>query len=204
MKKALIYIFMLVGLTMCRTKEEKILKLDDLLPKSEHVSTIDTADLRSPEEDLLSSFNRTTIKFDSLHLLGLKDRLFPSRFGPDTTLMLQLSGEKGTVKYYRWTFSDSTRTINALLNWLDCFGPNCRSLRLGDEVNFQRNPMQLFVNDTSLIYIDAEYPDFENWLILHDSLGYKQEWEIYLEQGKGGKARWYRFEEEKKIKIETK
>lgn len=202
MKALLLFAVLLFGLTMCRPREEKLVKLDELIQKSETGKEgIQQVEDESEEEKLLRRFRRNTFDFDSVRVLGLKERLFPSRFGPDTSLMLQFTGAKGVVKYYRWTFTDSTRVMNALLNWLDCFGPTCKAFRIGEEANFQRNPMQVLLNDTTLIYIDSEYPDFENWLTLHDSLGFGREWDLYIEQGKGGKAKWYTFEEKKKQKL---
>jgi hypothetical protein len=60
-----------------------------------------------------------------------------------------------TLFYY--TFSDTTKTKNALYNWLDCFGEDCSIVKLNTEIN-KINSIPLFslVYDTTIIVVNYD------------------------------------------------
>jgi hypothetical protein len=85
--------------------------------------------------------------------------------------------------------------MNALFNWMDCFGSKCKSLKYLESASFQSDALLLFVNDTSLTYISASIPlDEKKWqLYLKESHGIDL-WDVVIVQKKQRKANWYRFD----------
>jgi hypothetical protein len=87
-------------------------------------------------------------------------------------------------------FKDTIRTKNALYNWLDCFGPSCKSIKVSEKKNFQRDYMLMLVNDTSITYVSSPVKiDFKSWLTYFEKLEIEN-WRLMLEQNAGGKATW--------------
>lgn len=181
-------------------KEKEVLDLGEIMPSSEReYNDTNAVTVDDVQERIENYFALGGMKFDEVGLLS--DKLFPGRFGPDSTFSAALNIEGQAVSYYRWLYSDSVKTTNAFYNWIDCFGTECKSIFVGDEVPFQREAMQLLVNDTVIIYVSADKLDFEQWTRFHEALGYEKDWNYIIEQKPRGKARWFRYEEDKKIKF---
>ena len=115
---------------------------------------------------------------------------------------LNIDGEE--LVFVKWSFSDSLRVTNALFNWADCFGANCKSIRIGEEKNLQRNAFQILVSDTTLYYIESPTKlDSKKWDEYFDEQGYELDWNYRLEQAKSGKVRWFNYIDEKKTPLKT-
>ena len=147
-------------------------------------------------------FNQYGIQFDEV--IQIEERLFPDRFGPDSSSTYDLIKGQDTVRYHKWIFADSVKVMNAFYNWIDCFGKKCKSLYIGEESNLQINASQIIVSDTSLIFIEGKNIVFKNWYAFHDSIGYENNWNYYLEQPYRGRAKWYILEGDKKTKYTKK
>mgnify|MGYP000532189129 CR=1 FL=1 len=199
-----IALFLSVSLLVvsCRPEEDEVLDFSEIVQESENYKegnevVSDSASIDSTTIPKLMFLNGG---IEASELSFFEDRLFPDRFGPESTEKYKLTLGTDTVWYYKWRYKDSIKVMNALYNWIDCFGENCKSIYLKESKNMQRMPMKIMVSDTTLIYIQAkESVDFKMWDAFHDSLGYKKDWNLIIEQRKSSRARWYVYENEEKI-----
>ena len=157
--------------------EEEIKDFNDILPDSER--DYDYSDSVTVDDaDTLEFYLNRFTELGTLDSISLyEEDLFPDRVGPEDTekYVLNINGEQ-TV-FVKWRFSDSVRVTNALFNWLDCFGPNCKFIRIGEESNMQRNAFQVLANDTVLIYLESENKlNADIWDKYFESQNYELDW----------------------------
>jgi hypothetical protein len=183
------------------TKEE-IKDLNDILPGSER--DYDKKDAVVVEEaDTLGTYQNRFAELGTLDSISAYDEdLFPDRFGPKAIEKYQLSIAGENVVFVKWRFSDSARVSNALFNWLDCFGPKCKSIRVAEERNLQSKAFHVFANDSVLIYLESENRlDTRNWDKYFDKSGYELEWDFIMEQTPKGRVRWFTYQDEEKTPV---
>lgn len=90
----------------------------------------------------------------------------------------------------KWTFADSVLTENAFFNWLDCFGENCVSMRVGQDTTFSQFNTFVQVNENELIYASsAQYDDLQTLVSTLDQNA-ATESKYILEQKGGKKSNW--------------
>lgn len=201
--KIITYISIVLLLFGCQEPKEEVLDLKDVLPSSDRDYSKTDEEVEMNDDDvLLAWFNASGFEFISVQ--PMTKRLFPDRFGPDTSYMYELISEEDTIDYHKWVFKDSAKVINSFFNWIDCFGDNCKSLYVGEERNFQKNGFHLLVGDSTLVFIEGNGLSFNNWYEFHESIGYKSDWNYSIEQRYRGRARWYTFEDKKKKRFEPK
>ncbi len=205
MKKLLIYSFGLLALTACREEEPEILDFSDIVATSDRYGEDSLQVNDSNPEDtlayLLKGLKESGISATSVD--PVLELTFPDRFGPKRAKKFQFAVAGDTIRYSEWYYGDSTRVMNALYNWIDCFGPKCKSVYMKERVNMQPKPFKMLVGDTTLVFIEAETSlDFEQWDDYMESLGYGKDWNLVIEQVKGSRARWYTYKEEQKTLLE--
>lgn len=192
---------LLICIVSCSQPETEVLEFSDIAPVSgeqpngEEETTAIVVD--SLQERLLF-FRKHGIVLNGL---ALDQRsVFPDRFGPLKSIQYQLYMENDTLFYSEWVFADSSKVMNAFFNWLDCFGPKCRSFYIGEEARFQFLPMTMRVNDTVLIYIEGKNKiDFRAWDAFFEYSDYSVDWNFIIEQQKGGKSKWFTAPDATKI-----
>lgn len=77
---------------------------------------------------------------------------YPDRFGPKESWKIQLKTDSSTSSLACWVFSDSIKTQNAFYNWMDCFGSDCKELKIGERIRINENNGEIWLKDTLLIY----------------------------------------------------
>ncbi len=192
--KFLLILFGIVLVTSCGGKKEKVLDMDDINPKA---SNDEQGKKSQKEEDIDFGFDIwkaekagiTVMKIDTLG-----EPMFVDRFQPKSFKKLNLQMKEGVVFFGQWTFKDSLRTMNAFFNWLDCFGPNCKSHKYLGEEKYQSDAMLIFLNDTSFTYITSSLPlDEKKWQKCL-ALNYGNDfWDLVVVQKKQRKALWYEY-----------
>jgi hypothetical protein len=112
------------------------------------------------------------VKWDTL--------LFPDRFGPNAQEKWMTIGTKDSLVLLRYQFKDSLRTKNAFFNWIDCFGPKCKSYTVGANIRIPKRTALWLVGSKELVIIEGNKlidekvvreilnkdPKKENWLYL--------------------------------------
>ena len=183
---------LIVILAACGREEEEVIDLSDIIPKSER-NYDDT--LKTEKKDTLSALFDLDLSADfGLNFSGIKpldETLFMDRFGALSSVKLELLKDEGTVLYRSWSFKDSLRTRNAFYNWLDCFGPKCRSFKYLQHGKFQKEAMLVFLNDTSIIYLSSDKNlKMDQWQQYFEKRSSIDLWDIVVNQRANGKAEW--------------
>lgn len=199
--KIVCFLAIIVILFACKQKgDDTVLDMKDITPQSQH--NYDDTVLTITQEKKDVGFYLPMSDEVGLNIQGYCDYeelLLPDRFAPKNTLKLSLISALDSIRFCHWTFKDSTYTKNAFYNWIDCFGPKCKSIKLGEKTNFQKDNFLLFVTDTSLTYISAKSKltseDWMNYFTLKSDI---VDWKILIEQGTRAKATWYKVVGRKK------
>lgn len=188
---------MLIVIVACSTKKEDVTDLSTIIPQSKRDYS-DTADANLNLDSTIqikNQFVNNGISVDSLTLIETK--LFPDRMSPLNAEKYLIHDKENTYEYHQWIFKDSSQTINAFYNWIDVF----KVERIGDEVNFQKEPMYMLVGDSALIYISGNNLKVDIWLDYYKSIGFDENWNYLIEQKLGARARWFIFEDGKKVRF---
>lgn len=205
----ILYIGLFITLTLsvvgCHPEKPEVLDMSDILPESERYGEGNETQEDSADMDSMAQVRMMFVSngVEITDAYSIENSLFPDRFGPESTVKYKLNYKGDTLLYCKWIYKDSAKVMNALYNWIDCFGTKCKSVYVNQNVNMQRNPMKIMVSDTSLIFIESQLSmDFKLWDEFHEKLGYTNDWNMIIEQGKGAKARWFTYKDEKKIPLE--
>ncbi len=130
---------------------------------------------------------------------SIGEPLFPDRFSPKKIKKLTLHLKENPITYCHWTFKDSIHTKNALYNWIDCYGSNCKSIKYAQKINFQKDNFILLESDTSLTYISSPSKLIaDDWLNYFELQTEIKDWKLMIYQGTRAKATWYSVIEGKK------
>jgi hypothetical protein len=192
--RKLIVVF-LAGCVLCACEEpkEELIDFNEIAPQSEKY--------KDGENSKPDSVEQPDFGFD-LHLareLGIEvmqldsfpEPMFPDRFVPRSIQKMTLQLKEDAIFFGQWVYKDSIKTMNALFNWMDCFGPKCKSLKYLQPTNFQKESMLIFVNDTSLTYISSPLKlDKNQWQQYLEKNKGTTEWDIVIVQKKAAKASW--------------
>lgn len=115
---------------------------------------------------------------------------FPDRLSYTSKWARVLNIDSMLVHAVRWNFVDSVTTENAFYNWLDCFGDNCISVRVGEEVNFSDKHSIIYVGERQLILLESE--SFEDLEVFSNIIvgSTKEKWKYIVEQKARKTANW--------------
>ncbi|PKR81003.1 hypothetical protein CW751_07500 [Brumimicrobium salinarum] len=194
------YFILIISLiTSCATdtqQEAEVISSKEILPQAERqydyvedsVKT-DTFQLSKRTEKILK--RASSIRLDSTEKLKKNNQLFmPNRLGYVDKEEIYLFKDSNYFQYLTWTFEDSTKTMNAFYNWLDCFGTKCESLRINEIKNVQKNSFVIWVNQQTIHYIESlktvNRIDWEKILFENNDLG----WYYVIHQAKQGAVYW--------------
>jgi hypothetical protein len=198
------FVFVLLMVGCAPEAEEKIKDLNDILPNAERdYDQKDSTNVKNTDTlEVYRARFETIGTVDSI--LPYEEDLFPDRVGPEGVEKFVLNIEGEETIFVKWRFSDSLRVTNALFNWLDCFGPSCKFIRVGEESNLQRNAFHVLANDTVLIYLESENKlDPELWDEYFEKQGYELDWNYRMEQTPRRKVQWFEYIEEEKTPVKN-
>ena len=178
--------------------DEKVLKLEDLTPSSERYKETDSTKNRLNQTtsfmDSIPASYKEVFDFlkwdhDSVHLYSTD--LFADRFKANSKYKFYWKNGLDSVVFMDWVFKDSLHTSTAFYNLLDCFGPSCKTIKVGEKVSFQKQNLLLLVNDHHLLIIDSEKKiNQELWLKVLKEQNFGKNWKYLVAQPKKGKAKW--------------
>jgi hypothetical protein len=184
----------------CNVKEDEAIDLEEIMPTSEYDKTpkTDTSTQVAvfqpsihPEE-----LGTADIVWDSVFVN--EELSVPERFNPKSTEKFIYWKNGNPVEYYRWSFPDSTKSMKAFLNWMNCYGDRCMMVELRTTANIQRNAVVILQTDTTIIQIQtpsAGLGELKKWKKLYTTPK-TIKWNYLVTQPKGGKAIWSKFEKE--------
>ena len=192
--KLIIFLFLL-SLYACKssTKEVETVSMDDLIPQSSRSENVEEEVVE--EEAELSKLAQSLIDyFDSVELLedSIEQQFFPDRLSYIERTSIAFNNDDKKIAIISWEFSDSTQTLSAFYNWLDCFGEKCESLRIGEEKRIKGlKTAMIWVGRRNLIYLKSD--DFVNYSSLNKFIEsiYDEEWLFHFIQQKHKEVEWF-------------
>lgn len=207
------FLFLSFILFSCsNNKKEETVDLSEITSSSERYKE-GKSEVKKKKEKELNFIDTLDVRFkgilDSLKIndsvVGKLDIvLFPDRFGAKSITKFYWKEKKDSINLLDWEFSDSLKTENAFYNWIDCFGENCKSIKIGDKIKIQKRGLLILVNDRHLLVVDANSKiDCESWLKLVGSQKFGDTWKYIVYQPQKGKSTWmnYKNEELKELNI---
>ncbi|MDG1146941.1 MAG: hypothetical protein P8N52_01420 [Crocinitomicaceae bacterium] len=186
----------------CENSSDKLIDMSDVMGSSERYKEGSHVAVESEVDSTLipeSWFVSQGIPVTSLQFRS--DRMFLDRFGEKSKDKYRLITSADTILYSKWVYEDSLKVMNAFTNWINCIGDNCSTLFFGEQKNIQENPLQILINDSTLIFIEGSNQiDFKHWAFVLGNL--EGSWNYSIEQSRKSKTRWYSFVEGKRKKLE--
>lgn len=185
--------FLLILLYACNSKQDKILKLDDLVLGSKgKVITKDTARNQVDTKPItyFISLLCDSLQIDHASVAIDSTFMFPERFHPiKTDKVIFKQTELIAYKHLQW--SDSIRANQAFFNWLDQFGERKKSLVVGDQINVMKPGFLLLLQDKSIVYLEFGRT-FKPEYLLHKltNCGFGRHWKYVLYQQPQKKTVW--------------
>jgi len=202
----LCYLIAMIGAySSCSEKKENIVHLHDLVdynPDQTDISHEQTEqDTIFTPNFLPDELEKVAIVWDTVY----KDPAytFLHRFSPHTVEQFTYTINNAIVHYKRWNFSDSTKTMNAFLNWLACYGRACETIHLYEKKEIQTNPFLILQNNTTIIYIETltRNLELEKWKQFYV---YQKDdtWNTIITQKKQEPALWTSFKNKEEETLE--
>lgn len=177
-------------------KKNAAIDLNEIMPEA----TMDKdsgkpKDSEPDDQDQLFNFSLADSLTLGIQKAELRNyRMILDRFSPVVVKNITLIGEKDSVLLGVWNYADSIKTANAFYNWLDCFGNDCRSIRLLEKAKFQKHHMLTMANDTMIVYISSATPiDKKKWVNYFISEKGIHEWDYVIDQKKGRVSEWLMY-----------
>lgn len=183
----------------CSNKKEDVVNFDDISTSSDRykegqVKKDSTSNLPKTY-DLLSNISKTwvdSLGFEKEKIFLLDTTLFNDRFGAKKTEKWVYKTEKDSLVFMHWEFRDSIKTQNTFYNWLDCFGPSCKSIMIGQEVKFSKRGLVFLLQNNHLFSIESSLKqDIERYISLFDNIKWNKTWKYIMVQMPRKKANWF-------------
>lgn len=199
MKIFLATITLLIVLISCQENHtSQTLSMDDIVSgdssdyhhtKSDTVVVKDTFKL---DEDFQKFANE--VNLDKLTIRNIDSILYVDRFDHISSYKYQLEDPKYHFFIASWKFRNSNSAQNAFINWTQCFGPKCRSLKINDSISISNKHMAMILTKDELFYLEGisekEYKTFTTSIIKWKKL--KMIDYTFYQDGKKG-VKWYKF-----------
>lgn len=178
--------FFALMLNSCKnSSDEKLEDLEELMPQSKRNYSKDTTTIKTDTflDSIQSGFSSLLKSYvdSSTHEL-LERSFYVDRFGPKESYKIQTITDSSSSILACWTFDDSIKTQNAFYNWLDCFGSNCKEMKVGKRVLIRENSGEIWIKDTLMIFWQSEnssLPIYQKDLIenfMPDTLKFHLKW----------------------------
>lgn len=193
--------FIFVNCSDSSDKKSEVVNLDEFLPKSEKDYNYEDDTIVQTEEhipdsiELLIQSRMKDAEFQKNEELS-NTKHFPDRLDYAERFYHEVIIDSTLNDVIVWEFEDSIHTVNAFYNWLDCFGPKCNSLRIGEKKWVYDGAFQLFVDDLKLIFISSkDNISFEEWSNVFQPTE-KKTWNFRLYQPLKRQTKWIGLKEE--------
>jgi hypothetical protein len=187
-------IYLVFVLFACQSESEETVSYADISPSSTKNSTVkkDTSSAVLNEKPTKSLFLQLTDSlFPDATWKVLDTLLFPDRFGANKSEKWVVMTTNDSLTFMQFQFSDSIRTKNAFFNWIDCFGTNCTSFKIGGNVKIKNRNALLLVGNKQLVLIESARKIDEKGIVVsleRDTT--KQNWSYLVSMPRKGKSNW--------------
>lgn len=211
-KKSNMRIFNILFITClvasCNSKESETTNLEEIMPTSKYDQE-QREDTVSQVVNFKPSIDETLLKESKIVWDSIKineDLTVVERFNPKATEKFTYWSSGNEYNYYRWSFKDSTKSMRAFLNWMNCYGEKCSMVELKKSANIQRNAFITLQLDTAIIQIESPFnnvTELKKWKKLYTT-DEQVKLNFILLQPKGGKVAWSQFVNKQEVTIELK
>lgn len=163
MEKTLLFLVWVSVLAACTSKPAETVSFDDLTSESEKYGKDDT--LARPSEKKLFYFDSITplsqhlidsLEFNRDLIFPLDSVLFSDRFGAKQTEKWYYQTDSDSLVFFHWEFKDSLKTFNTFYNWIDCYGPKCKSIQVGMPAAFSKRATLFLVEDKHFYFVESD------------------------------------------------
>jgi hypothetical protein len=204
-KSFAIFVLVFVLFSCTEKGKDEVIDMSDITPSSDRDYD---ADLKNEKKDTIDyGFNSAVANELGLNLSGIhfyEYPLFPDRFNPRTTKKLVLMQEMDSTFFCQWSYRDSVATKNAFYNWIDCFGERCKSIKMYERANLQKENFVLLMSDTAIVYISSSKQlKYADWQTYFEKTYKIEDWKLIMHQGVRGKTKWGKIEKGKYIENST-
>jgi len=176
-------------LSCTQEKNTETIEASDIIPEAKgNYNYTDSSESMDNELDRLSI---ALIREYGDHFQDKKTKSFgsswtfiPDRVKTDSSFNKVFELDSSETQLKSWYFSDSLRTINALYNWLDCFGSNCQAVSIADSVNVSAESFILLQSNTQIHFVRSEKNlNFKNWEKFFDkTMNNNNSWNFIIQQ----------------------
>lgn len=199
MKKSFLFYALVLSLLSCSNKKEEVVTFDDITMSSERYkegqTTNDMTSTIPTDYEQLTKFSKTLVDslvYEKEKIFLLDTILFSDRFGAKKTEKWYYKTEKDSLVFMHWEFKDSIKAQNTFYNWLDCYGPSCKSIMIGQEVKFSKRCLSFLLQNNHLFSIESNAKqDVELYLNLFDNLNWNKNWKYIMIQAPRKKGLWF-------------
>ncbi len=203
----ILYIFFLIlplyTILSCTQEENtETIEVSDIIPEATgDYNYTDSSESQEVELDPLSIalFDEFGNRFqdNQVEVFGDSWTFIPDRVQTDSSFNKVFELDSSAIQLKSWYFSDSLRTINALYNWLDCFGSKCQEVSIADSINVSSESFILLQNNTQLHFVRGEENlNFNNWKKFFGKIiTEKNSWNLIIQQRNNDILSWIISEE---------
>ena len=187
--------FVLFFTFSCKEKNKEVIHLNLKKSLSENKEKNKQIDAVTP---LRINYFDDSSPFDSNSIVSIDSTSFiVDRFTSLGSSKFNIKNNINNISYYSWEFPDSSSLMNALYNWLDCYGTKCNSVKMYDTtIVMDKKPFLIFAGNSSLIYIKSNNNlKYERWLNFFNYKFPSEKWIFLIEQKKKTKVAWYTMDD---------
>lgn len=190
----------LILFVACNSNEKEVLDLNDIQAQSENYKegTTNNVSIDSTSFDFQMNLDLTLLSESGINCQDKTKSdtlLFPDRFSPIHSSKFIYQSNDESINFTQFNFKDSINTQNVFLNWTNCFGSKCSSIRIGESKNLQKNGFLMLVNDTCIVYISSNSSEEKKKWMNYFTSPKDIQWKYILNQSKQGKVKWQSFSE---------
>lgn len=196
---------LLIALSACKGKQEaETVDFSDIAKPSSKYAKTDSSG--APKAvlpvyyDSITAFSQQltdSLSFDHNGIFTLDTLIYPDRFGALKADKWYYRSPKDSFVFMRWEFKNDIQTQNTFFNWLDCYGPKCKSIAVGDQVSFSKRGTLFLLSGKELIFVESgQKINAEKLLGVLSNLKKKKSWSYFTLQQPRGKASWKQVDKE--------
>lgn len=184
----------LILLASCGQEAEvEVVDMRDLLPESGYNEKQESSDDEEEMVDSLMLSLVNTFGTEGLSILeNTSETFLPDRIRHVQRMEQHFEWNGSRYSFFAWQYEDTVLPSNALYNWMDCFGPECKEITWSGTENISNTEsIRILKGQNHLVYLTSrERTDFkvlDNWL---NVLFPEEEWRTEIVQQKGREVKW--------------
>ncbi|MBM3186494.1 MAG: hypothetical protein FJZ67_09335 [Bacteroidetes bacterium] len=170
--------------------------LEEIRPKSTMKSSKNDKTKVDSNEVFLNEYKLDSIDLKLARIISLNNESFLNRFPSkkNTLRTLFLTDTIVQIQHEHYEYVDSNQMKNAFFNWLDCYGIECRSIKLYEETKIEPENLLFIAAEKSIdIFRSKSSYKPEDWINFVRFSIKNNEFKFILFQKKNRKAQWFEF-----------